>query len=373
MNQQFDVIVIGAGFAGLYAIHRLRDDLGLNVVGLDAAGGVGGTWWWNRYPGARCDIESVHYSYSFSDEIQREWKWSERYAAQPEILRYLEFVADKLDLRRSFRFGRRVTSTVWSDADSRWTITTDTGETLTARFVIAGTGNVTVPKSQAEFPGFERYKGPVYFTGSWPHEGVDFTGKRVAVIGTGSSGIQLIPQVAKQAAHVTVFQRTPNYAVAMQNKKVPAEQQEWNAQNWQQVRNKSRQRFLGVPYANPAPSALVVNPEERRARYEELWQKGGFNLLTSSYADLLTDERANATVVEFVREKIREKVKDPALAEILCPKDHPYATKRPTVEEDYYETFNRENVSLVDLRATPIEEVTEKGIRVGGKIGRAHV
>ncbi|MGQ0700666.1 MAG: flavin-containing monooxygenase [Panacagrimonas sp.] len=203
MNQQFDVVVIGAGFAGLYAIHRLRDDLGLNVVGIDAAGGVGGTWWWNRYPGARCDIESVHYSYSFSDEIQREWKWSERYAGQPEILRYLEFVADKFDLRRSFRFGRRVTSTVWSEADARWTVTTDTGETITARFVIAGTGNVTVPKSQAEFPGFERYKGPVYFTGSWPHEGVDFTGKRVGVIGTGSSGIQLIPQIAKQAAHVT--------------------------------------------------------------------------------------------------------------------------------------------------------------------------
>lgn len=367
MEQQFDAIVIGAGFAGLYAVHRLRDDLGLNVVGIDAAGGVGGTWWWNRYPGARCDIESVHYAYSFSDEIQREWTWSERYAAQPEILRYLEFVADKLDLPRSFRFGRRVVSTVWNEADARWTVTTDSGETVSARFVIAGTGNVTVPKSQAEFPGFERYTGSVYFTGSWPHQGVDFSGKRVAIIGTGSSGIQLIPQIAKQAAHVTVFQRTPNYAVAMQNRQLTPEQQRWNAQNAQQLRHKSRQRFLGVPYANPAPSALAVSPEERRARYDELWEKGGFNLLTSSYADLLTDERANATVAEFVRQKIRAKVKDPALAEILCPTDHPYATKRPTVEEGYYETFNRDNVSLIDLRATPLEEVTETGIRVGGQ------
>ena len=363
MNPHFDVIVIGAGFTGLYAVHRLRDELGLKVVGLDAAGGPGGTWWWNRYPGARCDIESVHYSYSFSDEIQREWKWSERYAAQPEILRYLEFVADKLDLRRSFRFGQRVTSTVWNDAAAHWTVTTDTGETITARFVIAGTGNVTVPKSRAEFPGIERFKGPVYATGRWPHEGVDFTGMRVGVIGTGSSGIQVIPQVAKQAAQLTVFQRTPNYAVAMQNKKLTPEQQEWNAQNAKQLRDKARLRFLGVPYANPAPSALEVSPEVRKARYEELWEKGGFNLLVSSYADLLMDERANATVAEFVREKIRGKVKDPAVAEILCPKDHPYATKRPTVEEDYYETFNRENVSLVDLRATPLQEVTAKGIR----------
>ncbi|WP_273455303.1 flavin-containing monooxygenase [Nevskia ramosa] len=367
MNQQFDVVVIGAGFAGLYATHRLRDDLGLNVLGLDAAGGVGGTWYWNRYPGARCDIESVHYSYSFSDELQREWQWSERYAGQPEILRYLEFVADKFDLRRSFRFGQRVTSMVWSEADARWTVSTDTGETIVARFVVAGSGNVTVPKSQAEFPGFERYKGPVYFTGSWPHEGVDFTGKRVGVIGTGSSGIQLIPQIAKQAAQVTVFQRTPNYAVAMQNKKLTPEQQQWNAQNAQQLRDKSRLRFLGVPYQNPEPSALEVSPETRRARYDELWERGGFNLLVSSYGDLLTDERANATVAEYVRGKIREKVKNPAVAEILCPTDHPYATKRPTVEEGYYEAFNRENVSLIDLRATPLEEVTEKGIRIGGK------
>ncbi|MGQ0620613.1 MAG: flavin-containing monooxygenase [Panacagrimonas sp.] len=367
MNEQFDVVVIGAGFSGLYAIHRLRDDLGLNVVGIDAAGGVGGTWWWNRYPGARCDIESVHYSYSFSDEIQREWKWSERYSGQPEILRYLEFVADKLDLRRSFRFGRRVISTVWSEADARWTVSMDNGDSVTARFVLAGTGNVTVPKSQAEFPGIERFKGPVYVTSSWPHEGVDFSGKRVGVIGTGSTGIQLIPQLARQAAHVTVLQRTPNYAVPMQNKKVAPEQQLWNAEHSEQVRDKTRLRFMGVPYDNPDASALDVSAETRRARYDELWANGGFHLLASGYADVLTDERANDTVAEYVREKIRERVKNPAVAEMLCPKDHPYGTKRPAVEEDYYDTFNRDNVSLIDLRATPLEEVTEKGIRIGGK------
>ncbi len=367
MNHEFDVVVIGAGFAGLYAIHRLRDDLGLNVVGIDAAGGPGGTWYWNRYPGARCDIESVHYSYSFSDEIQREWTWSERYAGQPEILRYLEFVADKLDLRRSFRFGRRVTSLVWSDADALWTLSTDTGETITARFVIAGTGNVNVPKSRAEFPGIENFSGPVYVTSSWPREGVDLAGKRVGVIGTGSTAIQLIPQLARQAAYVTVLQRTPNYAVPMQNRNIDPEQQRWNAAHWDQVRDKTRMRFMGVPYANPLASALEVSPEARRARYDELWEKGGFNLLASGYADVLTDADANETLAEYVREKIRERVKDPVIAEMLCPKDHPYGTKRPPVEEDYYDTFNRDNVSLVDLRATPLEEVTAKGIRLGGK------
>lgn len=367
MSHEFDVVVIGAGFAGLYAIHRLRDDLGLNVVGVDVASGPGGTWYWNRYPGARCDIESVHYSYSFSDEIQREWTWSERYAAQPEILRYLEFVADKLDLRRSFRFGRRVTSVVWSDAGAYWTLTTDTGETITARFVIAGSGNVNIPKSRAEFRGIEQFAGPVYGTNSWPHEGVDFTGKRVGVIGTGSTAIQLIPQVARQAAHVTVFQRTANYAVPMQNWKVDPEQRRRNADGWTKVRDKTRLRFMGVPYANPEASALDVSPDERRKRYDELWERGGFNLLASSYADVLTDENANNTVAEYVREKIRERVKDPVIAEMLCPKDHPYGTKRPAVEEDYYDTFNRSNVSLVDLRATPFEEVTAQGIRAGGK------
>lgn len=366
MSQHVDVIMVGAGFAGLYAVHKLRDELGLNVLGIDAAGGPGGTWWWNRYPGARCDIESIHYSYSFSDEIQREWRWSERYAAQPEILRYLEFVADKLDVRKAFLYSTRVVSMVWNEDQARWHVTTDQGDTHTARFVIAGTGNVTVPKSRAEFPGIDRFKGPVYGTSRWPHEGVDFSGLRVGVIGTGSTAVQIIPEIAGQAAQVTVFQRTPNYAVPGNNHKVAPERQQWNAENWQQLRAKTRERFMGVPYQNPEPSALAVSAEQRRARYDELWNKGGFEFLVSSYGDLLLDEKANQTVADYVRERIREQVKDPKVADLLCPTDHPYATKRPVIENDYFTTYNRDNVTLVDLRSTPIEEITPTGIRTGG-------
>ncbi|MBK6657716.1 MAG: alpha/beta hydrolase fold domain-containing protein [Proteobacteria bacterium] len=366
MNNEFDAIIIGAGFAGIYATHKLRDELGLSVLGLDAAGGLGGTWWWNRYPGARCDIESIHYAYSFSEEIQREWRWSERYAAQPEILRYLEFVADKLDVRKSFRFSVKVTSTVWNETTQRWMIGTESGESYTARFVIAGTGNVTVPKSRAEFPGIEKFAGAIHVTSNWPHGGVDLTGKRVGIIGTGSTAIQLVPQLARQAKHLTVFQRTPNYAVPLRNEVVDAEHQRLNAENSSELRAKSRLRFMGVPYENPEASALDVSPAERRARYDALWQKGGFHLLLSSYGDLLTDERANETAAEYVREHIRERIKDPAIADALCPTDYPYATKRPALEEDYYDTYNRDNVTLVNLRATPLEEVTAHGIRAGG-------
>lgn len=367
MSQNVDVIMVGAGFSGLYAVHKLRDEMGLNVLGIDAAGGPGGTWWWNRYPGARCDIESIHYSYSFSDEIQREWRWSERYAAQPEILRYLEFVADKLDVRKAFLYSTKVESVVWNEGEKRWHVTTDKGDTHTARFVIAGTGNVTVPKSRAEFPGLDRFKGPVYGTARWPHEGVDFSGLRVGVIGTGSTAVQLIPEIAKQAKHLTVFQRTPNYAVPGNNHKVAPERQQWNAENWQQLRAKTRERFMGVPYQNPEPSALAVSPEQRRARYDELWNKGGFEFLVSSYGDLLTDEKANDTVADYVRERMRQQVKDPKVADLLCPTDHPYATKRPVIENDYFTTYNRDNVTLVDIRSKPIEEITETGIRTGGQ------
>ncbi|MCC2656109.1 MAG: putative flavoprotein involved in transport [Panacagrimonas sp.] len=367
MSKHVDVIMVGAGFSGLYAVHKLRDELGLEVLGIDAAGGPGGTWWWNRYPGARCDIESVHYSYSFSDEIQREWRWSERYAAQPEILRYLEFVADKLDVRKAFLYSTKVESVVWKEDEKRWHVTTDQGDTHTARFVIAGTGNVTVPKSRSEFPGLDRFKGPVYGTARWPHEGVDFSGLRVGIIGTGSTAVQLIPEIARQAKHLTVFQRTPNYAVPGNNHEVPPERQKWNAENWRQLRAKTRDRFMGVPYQNPEPSALAVSAEQRRARYDELWNKGGFEFLVSSYGDLLTDEKANDTVADYVRERIRQQVKDPEVAEMLIPTDHPYATKRPVIENDYFTTYNRDNVTLVDIRSRPIEEITETGIRTGGR------
>ncbi|MGQ0620032.1 MAG: flavin-containing monooxygenase [Panacagrimonas sp.] len=367
MRTDCDAVVIGAGFGGLYAVHKLRDELGLKVQGFDAAGGPGGTWWWNRYPGARCDIESVHYSYSFSDEIQREWQWTERFPAQPEILRYLEFAAAKLDVGKEFQFGTRVTSIVWNDTDQKWTITTDTGASCTARFVIAAGGNVSIPKARSEFPGLDQFKGDVYATSSWPHEGVDFTGKRVGVIGTGSTAMQVIPEVARQARHLTVFQRTANYAVPLGNAPVDPAQSRWNAENWKKVRAHSRDRFLGAPYELPEPSALAVSPEQRRARYDQLWSVGGFRLFASSYADLLTDEKANDTLSDYVRERIRARIHDPKVADLLCPTDHPYGTKRPALETDYFVTFNRENVTLVDVRSAPIEQVTASGIRSGGR------
>ncbi|WP_028938262.1 flavin-containing monooxygenase [Pseudonocardia spinosispora] len=363
MRANCDVMVIGAGFSGLYAVHKLRDELGLSVQGFDRAGGPGGTWWWNRYPGARCDIESVHYSYSFSDEIQREWQWTERFPAQPEILSYLEFVADKLDVRREFAFATTVSSIVWDDEAKTWTATTDSGETCTARFVIAASGNLSVAKARSEFPGLEDFPGEVYATSTWPHEGVDFTGKRVGVIGTGSTGIQVIPEVARQAEHVTVFQRTPNYAVPLRNAPVDPDQQRWNSENWRTIRAKSRDRFLGAPYEMPEPSALAASPENRRERYDRLWAEGGFRMVVSSYGDLLTDERANETAAEYIREKIRERVTDPVIAELLCPDDHPYGSKRAALETDYYLTFNRDNVDLVDVRSAPIQEVTATGVR----------
>ncbi|MGQ0698427.1 MAG: flavin-containing monooxygenase [Panacagrimonas sp.] len=366
MRTDCDAVVIGAGFAGLYAVHKLRDELGLTVQGFDRAGGPGGTWWWNRYPGARCDIESVHYSYSFSDEIQRGWQWTERFPAQPEILSYLEFAADKLDVRKEIRFETSVTSIVWNDQTQKWTVTTDTGATCTARFVIAASGNLSIPKARSEFPGLDQFKGEVYATSSWPHEGVDFTGKRVGVIGTGSTGMQVIPEIARQATHLTVFQRTANYAVPLGNAPVAPEQRRWNAENWQQIRAKSRDRFLGAPYESPEPSALAATPEQRRARYDRLWNEGGFRILASGYGDLLTDEKANDTLSDYVRERIRARMRDPKVADLLCPTDHPYGTKRPALETDYFVTYNRDNVTLVDVRSAPIEEITIRGIRTGG-------
>ncbi|MCW2997672.1 MAG: putative flavoprotein involved in transport [Solirubrobacterales bacterium] len=362
MQAEHDVVVVGAGFAGLYAVHKLRDELGLAVQGFDAAGGPGGTWWWNRYPGARCDFESVHYSYSFSDDLQRGWEWTERFAAQPEILAYLEYVAERLDVRRAFRFSTRVTSVVWDEATSRWTVGTDDGATCTARFVVAAGGNLAVPK-QLDFPGLGDFRGEVYATSSWPHEGVDLTGRRVGVIGTGSTGIQVIPEIARQAAHLTVFQRTANFAAPLRNAPVEPEQRRWLADNHEQVRAGSRDTFLGVPYDAPQPSALAATPEERRATYDRYWEAGGFRLVASTYQDLLFDKAANDTVADYIRDRIRERVQDPAVAELLCPTDHPYATKRAPFETDYYETYNRGNVTLVDLRRAPIQTLTPDGIR----------
>jgi cation diffusion facilitator CzcD-associated flavoprotein CzcO/acetyl esterase/lipase len=362
MGADHDAVVVGAGFAGLYAVHKLRDDLGLDVQGFDAAGGPGGTWWWNRYPGARCDFESVHYSYSFSDELQREWEWTERFAAQPEILSYLEWVADRLDVRRAFRFNTRVTSVVWEDQAEVWIVGTDDGSTCTARFVVAGPGNLSVAKPP-DFPGLEDFAGEVYRTSAWPHEPVDFSGKRVGVVGTGSTGIQVIPEIARQAEHLTVFQRTANFAAPLRNEPLDPPERRRLAENHEQVRAGSRENFLGVPYEAPQPSAVAATPEERRAVYDEFWEKGGFRLVVSTYQDLLFDKQANDTIADYIRDRIRERVDDPRVAELLCPDDHPYATKRAPFESDYYETYNRDNVSLVDVRSAPIKTLTPAGLR----------
>ena len=343
-------------------MHKLRDQLGLSALVFEAASDVGGTWYWNRYPGARCDIESVHYSYSFCEELQQEWEWSERFAAQPEILRYLNHVADRFDLRRDIRFDTRVTSMVWDDAASLWQVGTDTGESFTATFVISGAGNLSVPK-EPEFAGVGSFKGQVYLTGNWLDEDVDLTGKRVGVIGTGSSGIQAISEIAKTAGHLTVFQRTPNYATPIVNR--PADRTEVAAvkADYAAVRDASRNHFLGVPYTQVQPSALAVTAEERRRTFDERWNAGGFQLFIDSYQDILFDKAANDTIAEYIRERIHERVSEPAVADLLAPKNYPYGTKRPPLETNYYEAFNQDNVSLVDIKSAPIEAITETGVR----------
>ena len=358
----FDAIVIGAGFAGLYALHKLRDQLGLSVRVYEAASDVGGTWYWNRYPGARCDIESVHYSYSFSEELQQDWEWSERFAGQPEILRYLNHVADRFDLRKDILFDTRVNSMVWDDDASLWRVGTELGDTVTARYVISGAGNLSVPKTP-EFDGVESFRGQVYLTGNWLDENIDFTGQRVAIIGTGSSGIQAISEIAKTAGHLTVFQRTPNYATPIVNG--PADPDVISAvkANYAQVREASRNHFLGVPYTQVQPSALAVSAEERRRTFDERWNAGGFQLFIDSYQDILFDKNANDTIAEYIRGRIHERVNDPAVADLLAPKGYPYGTKRPPLETNYYEVFNQDNVTLVDITSAPIESITQTGIR----------
>ncbi|MDV6212699.1 NAD(P)/FAD-dependent oxidoreductase [Rhodococcus erythropolis] len=358
----YDAIVIGAGFAGLYALHKLRDELGLNVRVFEAGDGVGGTWFWNRYPGARCDIESIHYSYSFSDELQAEWSWSEKYAGQQEILAYLEHVADRFDLRPDIVLGRRVTSAVWDEELFAWRVGRDDGAESTARYLICGSGNLSVPKNP-RFEGIDDFEGEVYLTGKWPRDAVSFAGKKVAVIGTGSSGIQAITEIAKEAGHLTVFQRTPNFATRLGNAPSDPTQVASIKARYSQVREESRNTSGGIPFWNVLPSALAVTPAERRRVFDECWAEGGFRFSVGTFQDILIDATANETIAEYVREKIRERVTDPRIADLLTPNDHAYGTKRPPCETNYYETFNRTNVTLVDVSATPILSVTADGIR----------
>ncbi|WP_309646388.1 NAD(P)/FAD-dependent oxidoreductase [Phenylobacterium sp.] len=356
-----DAVIVGAGFSGLYMLHRLRAQ-GLSVRVFEAGTGVGGTWYWNRYPGARVDIESMEYSYSFSPELEAEWEWSERYATQPELLAYLNHVAERFDLTRDIAFETRVTSATFDETANRWTVITDGGEQVSARYCIMATGCLSVANSP-DFPGLESFQGKTYQTAHWPHDGVDFTGQRVGVIGTGSSAIQSIPHIAEQAAHLHVFQRTPNFSVPAHNGPLdPALVEDWKA-NRAQYRQEGRETGFGIRAVEATEDLALETPAEERTRiYEERWARGGFSLI-GAFADIIVDPAANATAAQFVGGKIREIVKDPAVAETLFPTSYPIATKRLCVDTGYYATFNRDNVTLVDVAKAPIQAITPTGLR----------
>jgi cyclohexanone monooxygenase len=360
----YDAIVVGAGFAGLYALHRLRQ-MGFRARCYEAGDGVGGTWYWNRYPGAACDIESLEYSYSFDEALQQEWKWSTRFARQPEILAYINHVADRFDLRRDIQFCTRVDSAHFDETRSLWQIETDQGERLTARFCVMATGCLSSPKP-IEYPGADSFRGRILRTAYWPREPVDFTGLRVGIVGTGSSGIQCIPIIAEQAEHLTVFQRTPNFSIPAGNRPMDPDYERKVKANYAQLRAIERDSDVGI-CARLLPEtrrALDVTPEEREAEYERRWEAGGLYFYCS-YVDLLVDRAANDTITAFAQRKIREKVRDPKVAELLVPRDYPFGAKRLCADTGYYETFNRDNVRLVDIKSTPIGEITPNGLRVG--------
>jgi cation diffusion facilitator CzcD-associated flavoprotein CzcO len=354
-----DVIVVGAGFAGLYALHKLRSQ-GLSVRVLEAAPELGGTWYYNRYPGARCDVESVDYCYSFSDELQQEWNWTEKYATQAEILSYLNWVADKLGLRRDIALNTRVVSAVLDETTLRWTVTTDAGQVLSARFCLMATGPLSAALTP-NFNGLDTFAGEINHTAQWPHDPVDFTGKRVAVIGTGSSGIQSIPLIAKQAAHLYVFQRTPNYSVPAGNKRLSPEELDDIKAAYAERRRLSWRSGGGSPHITAPKPTMEFTPEERRAAFEKRWQLGGV-LFSKTFPDQMIDLEANEEARKFYEEKIRAVIDDPAVADMLLPDDHPIGTKRICTDSHYFQTFNRPNVSLVSVRATQIESVDTTGI-----------
>ncbi|MET0677982.1 MAG: NAD(P)/FAD-dependent oxidoreductase [Bradyrhizobium sp.] len=359
---EFDAVVVGAGFAGLYMLHRLRG-LGLTARVFEAGGGVGGTWYWNRYPGARCDVESMQYSFSFSEELDQQWSWSEKYSPQPEILAYANHVADRFDLRNQIVFDTRVTAATFNEDTDRWLIETDRGDRVTAKFCIMAVGCLSAPNRPA-FPGMDDFKGPIYHTGEWPHEGVDFTGLRVGVIGTGSSAIQSIPVIAQQAAQLTVFQRTATWSVPARNEELSEEYLKQAKANYPELRAKARARPTGFYFPFNMQPALQASAAEREENYEAAWQRGGLPFL-GAYGDLLFDKSANDTIAEFAREKIRGIVKDPATAELLSPQNV-FGCKRLCVDTGYFETYNLPHVKLVDVSKTPVERFTRDGVVVDG-------
>ena len=355
----FDAIVVGAGFAGLYMLYKLRE-LGLTARVYETGDGVGGTWYWNRYPGARCDVPSLEYSYSFSEKLQQEWEWTERYPAQAEILRYIDHVADRFDLRRDIEFNTKVVAAHFDEANANWRVTTEHGETATARFIIMASGALSASR-KPDFTGLDDFVGTWYHTGQWPHTPVDFGGQRVAVIGTGSSGIQVAPIIAEQAAHLTVFQRTPNFSIPAWNHPLPKEAQDEWKQNYASHRAKAKSTKSGALYDYSQRSAFDVDEAERQRELDARWARGGANF-THAFNDLFKSKAANDFAANYVRDKICGIVSNPETAVKLTPTDHPIGTKRICVDTDYYAMFNRPNVSLVDVRTDAIIRITENAI-----------
>lgn len=361
-HPETDVIIVGAGFAGMYtAIHAQKR--GLRVHGIEAASGVGGTWHWNRYPGARCDVESIDYSYSFDRELEREWRWSERYATQPEILRYMNFVADRYDVRPLYDFDTRVTAAVWDEPGQMWTVETDTGKRYTSRWLVMASGSLSAP-ILPNITGLDSFTGEIYQTAAWPLEEPDLAGKRIAVIGTGSSGIQAVPLLAQRASELTVFQRTPNYSVPAYNRELSDE--EWAEQlaGLEVRRAKSWNGPAGSPWGSTSESYDNLSADEREGVLEESWTRGGV-LFSKAFATQLTDPVVNDAAREFFERKIAAKVQDPSVRETLIPKGQYLGTKRICTDTGYYETFNEPHVKLINLRDTPIDRITESGIVVG--------
>ncbi|WP_141904997.1 NAD(P)/FAD-dependent oxidoreductase [Lysinibacillus sp. Y5S-8] len=357
--KEVDAVVLGAGFAGLYMLHQLRSK-GFSTIVCEAGDGVGGVWYWNRYPGARCDIESIYYNYTFSKELYEEWTWTSRFPEQAEILRYLNYVADRFQLRTDIQFNTRVTAAHFDEERHKWIVYLNDGQHILAKYFITGIGCLSaanVPNIQ----GLQQFSGNWYHTGHWPHEKVDFTGKRVGIIGTGSSGIQAIPVIAKEAEQLTVFQRTPQYTIPARNHPYDENFIKETKQNFEALKQSMRNSVSGTPFAQNQQSAMEDSDDKRMAVFEEAWAQGGF-AFAATYDDLLTNEQSNEKAAEFIRSKIRQIVKDPVVAEKLCPK-YMYGTKRQVLDSDYFEAYNRENVVLVDVKESPIKKITETGIQ----------
>jgi len=363
-TQYFDAVVVGAGVGGLYALYRLRDKLGLNVKVLEAGTDVGGTWYWNRYPGCRCDVESLEYSFSFDADLEQEWSWPERYGNQPEILDYVRHVAKRFDLYKDIQFKTRVARATYDRESNLWTLATEDGGTFATPMTVMATGNLSIPRVP-DFASLDEFKGETYHTGLWPHEGVDFTGKRVGVIGTGSSGVQAIPIIAKQAKELTVFQRTANFILPARNGPMDRAKEAEHKSTYRERRLAAYDTPFGIAgYPPPVKSALKATAEERREKFDQKWAEGGSISFLYSYTDLLTSKEANDLAVEYVHERIKEIVQNPETAELLCPNDHPIGTKRLVLDTDYYPVYNKPHVSLINVRAVPIAGLGDKGVKL---------